>query len=61
MPAAIELEPGVSAIAAFNMIAAALLARIEANQEGVIDEDDPEYLHQMRAAWHRYRRAEKLG
>lgn len=55
MPAAIELEPGVSAIAAFNMIAAALLARIEANQEGVIDEDDPEYLHQMRVTVRRLR------
>jgi CHAD domain-containing protein len=50
-----ELTSDMSTIAAFNTIAATLLAQIQANRQGVIEGRDPEYLHQMRVAVGRLR------
>jgi CHAD domain-containing protein len=50
-----ELACDVSTIFAFKIIAATLLAQIQANRLGVIAGRDPEYLHQMRVAVRRLR------
>ena len=45
---------------AFRAIAAAALAQIHANERGVMESDDPEYLHQMRVGIRRLRSALSL-
>lgn len=50
-----ELTSGMTAIAAFKTIAATLLTQIQADRHGVIEGNDPEYLHQMRVAVRRLR------
>ena len=44
-----------AALTAFKVIAAALLAQMQANRQGVIAGRDPEYLHHMRVAVRRLR------
>jgi len=50
-----ELVFGISTIAAFKNITSTLLTQAEANRHGVIEDRDPEYLHQMRVAVRRLR------
>lgn len=58
LPAALTRE--MTAGRAFRAIAAAALTQIHANAQGVIDADDPEYLHQMRVGIRRLRSALSL-
>lgn len=51
----VDLVPDVSAIAAFNAVAAMLLGQMQANWHGALDGRDPEFLHQMRVAVRRLR------
>jgi CHAD domain-containing protein len=50
-----ELTSDMSAIAAFKIIVATLLAQMQANRRGVIEGRDAEYLHQMRVVVRRLR------
>lgn len=63
---AVRLERALDAGAAFNVIVASALAQLHGNTRGVLDTDDPEYLHQMRVGLRRLRSAldlfrEQLG
>lgn len=49
------LTPEMTAGDAFRAIAAVALAQIHANEHGVIESGDPEYLHQMRVGMRRLR------
>ncbi|HEY6896863.1 MAG TPA: CHAD domain-containing protein [Rhodocyclaceae bacterium] len=49
-----------SPLAAFRLIALACLEQIQANHGGVLDSDDPEYIHQMRVGARRLRAALRL-
>lgn len=53
----IRLEPVMDAGAAFRRIAASTLAQVQGNARGVLDSEDPEYLHQMRVGLRRLRSA----
>lgn len=57
---ALKLDRTLSAGAAFCVIAGNALAQAQANEHGVIDGDDPEYLHQMRVGIRRLRSAFRL-
>jgi CHAD domain-containing protein len=57
---AIALARGIGVEAGMQAILAGCLAHAEANLRGVLESDDPEYLHQMRVALRRFRSALKL-
>jgi inorganic triphosphatase YgiF len=52
-----ELEPTLTAIAAFRAICFACIEHLQANREGLLGGEDSEYLHQMRVALRRLRSA----
>jgi inorganic triphosphatase YgiF len=52
---ALEIDGGQSAGAALRQIALACMAQIQANEQGVLDSRDPEYLHQLRVGLRRLR------
>lgn len=54
---AAELDPGMSVRAAATAILGAALEQLQANDAGVLGEDDGEYLHQLRVATRRMRSA----
>lgn len=54
------LDPGMNAGQSFLAITATALAQIQANERGVLDSPDPEYLHQMRVGIRRLRSAFRL-
>lgn len=54
------LDRSLGAGAAFGLIAGNALAQAQANEHGVIHDDDPEYLHQMRVGFRRLRSAFRL-
>jgi inorganic triphosphatase YgiF len=51
------LDPGMTVSDAFAAIAWSTLAHLQANEEGTLAGDDPEFLHQMRVAVRRLRSA----
>ena len=55
--AAVRLTRSMDAGEAFRHIAASTLSQIQGNARGVLDSDDPEYLHQMRVGLRRLRSA----
>jgi inorganic triphosphatase YgiF len=57
---AVRLERALDTGAAFRAITAAALLQIQGNARGVIDSDDPEYVHQMRVGLRRLRSAMDL-
>ena len=54
---AVRLDSAMDAGAAFCIIAASTLAQVQGNARGVLDSEDPEYLHQMRVGLRRLRSA----
>lgn len=54
---AVRLEAAMDAGTAFRRIAASTLAQVQGNARGVLDSEDPEYLHQMRVGLRRLRSA----
>lgn len=52
---AVVLDPGSSAITGFRVVLAGLATEISANWQGVIDQTDPEFLHDLRIAVRRTR------
>ncbi|MBE2263917.1 MAG: CHAD domain-containing protein [Burkholderiaceae bacterium] len=58
--AAVRLSASDSPEQAFQAVALRCLAQLQANTAGVIDSDDPEYLHQARVALRRLRAALQL-
>jgi inorganic triphosphatase YgiF len=52
---AVRLEAGMTAGAALRRIALACIAQMQANEEGLRAERDPEYLHQLRVGLRRLR------
>jgi triphosphatase len=56
----VVLNRGMTAARAFHAIATAALAQVHANERGVIESADPEYLHQMRVGIRRLRSAFRL-
>lgn len=58
--APVKLAPAMTAGQAFRTIVAAALAQVHANERGVMDSRDPEYLHQMRVGTRRLRSAFSL-
>lgn len=58
--APVTLTPGMTIGQAFCAIVAAALAQVHANERGVIESDDSEYLHQMRVGLRRARSAFSL-
>jgi CHAD domain-containing protein len=57
---AILLAADCSALASFRKIAFSCLEHQEGNLEGVLNSDDPEFIHQMRVATRRLRAAMRL-
>lgn len=57
---AITLARGIGVDAGMQAILAGCLAHAEANLRGVLESEDPEYLHQMRVALRRFRSALRL-
>ncbi len=57
---ALELRRPMTAGEAFRAIAGNALVQVHANEHGVIHDDDPEYLHQMRVGLRRLRSALRL-
>jgi len=57
---AIALQPAFTASDAFKTIVRSSLAHLQANERGMQDEADPEYLHQLRVAVRRLRSAFSL-
>jgi triphosphatase len=53
----LTLDPHLPASDAFVHIAQSCIAHIQANEEGVLQSDDPEFVHQMRVAVRRLRSA----
>jgi triphosphatase len=51
------LDPGMSTSAAFQAIAWAAIGHLQANEHGMLEGGDPEYLHQARVALRRLRSA----
>lgn len=51
------LDPQLSTSAAFVHIAQSCIAHVQANEGGVVQNDDPEFVHQMRVAVRRLRSA----
>ena len=58
--APLMLAPGLTPIAAFRLIALACLEHLLYNQQGVADDLDPEFTHQMRIAVRRLQAALRL-
>jgi len=58
--AAIALQPAFTASDAFKAIVRSTLVHLQANERGMQDEADPEYLHQLRVAVRRLRSAFSL-
>lgn len=56
----VKLGRDMTAAQAFSAIAAGVLAQVHANERGVVDSPDPEYLHQMRVGIRRLRSAFRL-
>jgi inorganic triphosphatase YgiF len=54
------LHSGQSALEAFSAIGLACIAHLQANENGVIESTDPEFIHQMRVAIRRLRSAMRL-
>ncbi len=57
---AIILDPGMTPSEAFVAIASECLRHLQANEEGMLHADDPEYIHQARVALRRLRAAISL-
>jgi inorganic triphosphatase YgiF len=57
---AIALSPRLSVDEGIRVILGSCLCHAHANVRGVVDTDDPEYLHQMRVGFRRFRSALKL-
>lgn len=57
---AIKLDPGMTVEDGFAVICRTCLAQFQANLQGVLRDDDPEYLHQTRVALRRLRAALRL-
>lgn len=55
--AAVRLNRSMDAGEAFRAIISATLSQVQGNARGVLDSDDPEYLHQMRVGLRRLRSA----
>lgn len=55
-----DLEKNLPVHAAFAHIVQNCLGQIQANEEGILDTDDPEFVHQMRVAVRRMRAALRL-
>jgi len=55
-----RLTPAMSANEAFKAIADSCIVHLQANQEGMLLGQEPEYLHQMRVALRRLRSAQSL-
>ncbi|MBI4756371.1 MAG: CHAD domain-containing protein [Betaproteobacteria bacterium] len=55
-----QLTAGLSHWQAFARVAAGCIEHLQANQQGAIADDDPEYIHQMRVALRRLRSALRL-
>jgi CHAD domain-containing protein len=53
----VELDPGFTPRAAACAVTRAALAQVQANDEGVLASDDPEYVHQLRVGLRRLRSA----
>jgi inorganic triphosphatase YgiF len=56
----IPLVPNMAPLAAFRAIALSCLEHMQRNHAGVIDAEDPEYIHQMRVATRRLRACLRL-
>ena len=56
----LPIDPLESPLAAFRKIALACFNQLQANREGAIVTDDPEYVHQMRVAMRRLRAAMRM-
>jgi len=56
----VEINPGMTAMAAFRAIALACVRHLQSNEQGVCESDCPEFVHQARVAIRRLRSAIRI-